>query len=87
MSGVRSSIEPGSIAYRRTGKGLAIQRGNPMPEKHVQDLVDVIEKVRGDLKEPEVFYSEDGKKALVMTHNHRDDVDDLRAYVTTGQFW
>ncbi|MCO4239417.1 hypothetical protein NG702_18740 [Pseudarthrobacter sp. MDT3-28] len=47
-----------------------------MPEKHVQDLADVIEKVRGDLKEPEVFYSEDGKKALVMTHNHRDDVDD-----------
>lgn len=53
----------------------------PMPDKPVQDLVDIIEKIRGDLKEPEVFYSEDGKKALVMTHNHRDDVDDLRAYV------
>jgi hypothetical protein len=53
----------------------------PMPEKPVQDLVDVIEKVRRELQEPEVFYSEDGKKALVMTHNLRDEVDDLRAYV------
>lgn len=53
----------------------------PMPEKPVQDLVDVIQKVRGELEEPQVFYSEDGKRALVMTHNHRDDVDDLRAYV------
>lgn len=48
------------------------------PNKH---LVEIVEKLRTELDEIQVFYNEDGKSVMVGTHNHRDDVDDFRYFV------
>jgi Centromere-binding protein ParB C-terminal len=57
-----------------------------VPQQPHQALVEIVEKLRSELDEIQVFYKEDGKSVMVVTRNHRDDVDDFR-YHSYQQPW
>lgn len=49
-------------------------------QERSQDLVDLIEKLRAEADEIQVFWNEDGRSVMVMTHDDRDDVDDFKYF-------
>lgn len=69
-------IPPGKPRAARLA--AVVSKEPAMPQKPALDLVEIVEKLHREDEELEAFYSEDGKKVITMTENHREGSSELR---------